>query len=306
MVPRSRFQIWLSFQLLLVASICLPSAWQKSLPGAWQKRPFLGREVCPASKTCINGVDLLADHVDEENNVQRVSPSKWTYASTLDFFFDGVPPFSAKGPIFANTSTPPTLFPWSLSTKSIDFVFSQFSGTPNVFLEIGTHWGFSAVQVAKKIQRDRIDSFVLCVDTWLGDTPAWMDPLFRLGYAKRNGMTNMFEEFRGNIYGHSVQSNVVPLRLPSLIAARVLSRVGFKADIIYVDASHDFFDVYADLIAYDNIVSPGGIMFGDDYQILSVKKAVDRFVKERGLSLFVFDGNIYKKTVQKHWMVRAK
>jgi NAD(P)-dependent dehydrogenase (short-subunit alcohol dehydrogenase family) len=36
-------------------------------------------------------------------------------------------------------------------------------------------------------------------------------------------------------------------------------------DLIYVDGSHDYDDVAADLAAYRPLVRPGGVMFGDDY-----------------------------------------
>jgi len=50
----------------------------------------------------------------------------------------------------------------------------------------------------------------------------------------------------------------------SLIAARWFAAAGFQADLVYLDASHDADDVYADIKAWWSNLRPGGVLFGDD------------------------------------------
>jgi predicted O-methyltransferase YrrM len=72
-----------------------------------------------------------------------------------------------------------------------------------------------------------------------------------------------------------------------LIAARWFARHQIQADLIYIDASHDEDDVYADLTHYWKLLRPGGIMLGDDWSDhwYGVICAVNRFAKEQQLPL---------------------
>lgn len=76
---------------------------------------------------------------------------------------------------------------------------------------------------------------------------AWVDENFVRNLAKHNGAGNFFNEYLRNMYQHNVQHCVLPLRLTSQIAACVLYNKGIRADMIYVDASHDYMDVLTDM-----------------------------------------------------------
>ena len=81
-----------------------------------------------------------------------------------------------------------------------------------------------------------------------------------------------------------------PCPVPSQQAARRFARGGVSADLIYLDASHDKKEVYADLRAYYLLLRDGGIIFGDDYKGWpGVKSAVDAFCWENYLTYDVED-----------------
>ena len=65
-----------------------------------------------------------------------------------------------------------------------------------------------------------------------------------------------------------------------MIGARWFAKENIKADLIYIDASHDYEDVRVDLEAYWPLLNEGGVIFGDDYnehQWPGVVEAVNEF-----------------------------
>lgn len=151
---------------------------------------------------------------------------------------------------------------------------------PGLAIEVGSWKGRSASRIASLI---RWNSRLVCVDTWLGATemvgaPAGSkrDLMPRLGYPQ------IYYQFMANMSFMSVDDRVIPFPQSSTNAARYMLKSGVKADLIYIDASHEFEDVYADLQGYARLLKPGGVMFGDDYceHWRGVMQAVDQFVKE--------------------------
>jgi hypothetical protein len=53
--------------------------------------------------------------------------------------------------------------------------------------------------------------------------------------------------------------------------------------MIYIDGSHSFVDVFADIMAYWDLLEAGGILFGDDWPWESVSSAVKAAAAELGL-----------------------
>jgi len=58
---------------------------------------------------------------------------------------------------------------------------------------------------------------------------------------------------------------IVPLPLTSESAVKVLEQKKIMADLIFIDAAHEFEPAYRDIKDYWNILNPDGILFGDDY-----------------------------------------
>lgn len=75
-----------------------------------------------------------------------------------------------------------------------------------------------------------------------------------------------------------------------------LAKTDVEFDWVYIDGDHSEDPVYRDLTLSWERVVPGGHVCGDDYYwkdadgTLAVKKAVDRFVSEKGCRIRLFDG----------------
>jgi hypothetical protein len=160
---------------------------------------------------------------------------------------------------------------------------------PRLIMEVGTWKGGSALEMAGHFERLALpDASILCIDTWLGALEMWGDQEDSDRYGSLNlkhGYPQLYYQFLANVCHQGMQSRIIPFPLPSVTAAQWLSLRGVRADLIYVDGSHEEEDVYADLADYWDLLTPGGLIFGDDYCWTGVKMAVNRFTSENRLHL---------------------
>jgi len=163
---------------------------------------------------------------------------------------------------------------------------------PKLIIEVGTWKGCSAIHMAKYIKNNKIDCQILCVDTWLGGLEHWLQkniktrPWYQYLNLK-NGYPSLYYQFIYNVIKSELQDIIVPFPNTSLIAARFLKRNDIKADLIYIDGSHDELDVYLDLVNYFDLLTDDGIIFGDDYAYQSVQSALEKFCLEKEVSVVV-------------------
>lgn len=219
-----------------------------------------------------------------------------TLAQTLQQLISRGNPFAD----FPHQDYPVDMQGWGSS----DPLFSQLieAVAPRLVLEVGTWKGASALHMAELIKKQRASVepaqqgfAIVCIDTWLGGVEH-ADPSISLGFSvpRKYGRIELYHQFLANVIHQKHQDCIVPFPSTSLIAARFFRKVGIKADLIYIDASHDEEDVYADVSSYWNILRPGGVMFGDDWDAgpvgYGVICAVNRFVKEHELA-FQVQGN---------------
>lgn len=150
---------------------------------------------------------------------------------------------------------------------------------PQLIIEVGSWMGLSAAHMAQSCQKQEQtkETAVICVDTWLGSKEHWRDPELVKHLELVNGYPTFHKRFMTNMVNAGVKENVVPVPMPSQIAASYLKDFLIKADLIYIDGSHDEKDVYDDLYAYWDLVAPGGLVFGDDWSWDSVANAVKAF-----------------------------
>lgn len=94
-----------------------------------------------------------------------------------------------------------------------------------------------------------------------------------------------------------VEQYVVPFPVTSRLASELFAEKNLQADIIHIDAAHEYEDVQDDIKFWWPLVRPCGILLGDDYEPElwpGVVKATDEFVKLNGLQL---------RTVGVKWIV---
>jgi hypothetical protein len=155
--------------------------------------------------------------------------------------------------------------------------------TNSHFVEIGSWLGksssFMAVEIANSNKNIKFD----CVDTWLGSTEhtSANSNCFHSATTKIDGLYNLFLTNT-----NSVKHIIKPIRLSSLDAVNTYQNNSL--DFVFIDASHDYENVKADILAWYPKVKPGGILAGHDYNTgwKGVINAVNEFVTQHNYQMF--------------------
>lgn len=158
---------------------------------------------------------------------------------------------------------------------------------PKTIIEVGSWKGASAINMAQICKKNNLQTQIFCVDTWLGALEFWTnlaDTEERNLYIK-NGYPQVYYQFLSNVIHTDTQDLITPLPLPSNIAHKVLNFHNIKADLIYIDASHEYEDVLVDIRNYRQLLNASGIIFGDDFT--NSWPGVERAVRES------FNNNFY-------------
>jgi predicted O-methyltransferase YrrM len=198
-----------------------------------------------------------------------------------------------------------TLEPGSMPADGLYEYWIQQS-RPSLIIEVGSFLGYSAIKMAKEIQRLGLDTKIVCVDTWLGSPEHYTmhkgdmkDD--RLGY--KHGYPTMYYKFISNVILNNVQDIIQPFPFPSSVAFKTLEKIldnhDIKADFIFIDGSHEEHDVALDLYYYYQLLKQGGQLWGDDWGWQGVQVAALAFVAQNNIQdrLQVLDNNV-------HWYIQ--
>lgn len=161
---------------------------------------------------------------------------------------------------------------------------------PETIVEVGSWKGLSASVMAKKIQEMNLDCELVCVDTWLGATEFWENHNDKNRYESlnlQNGYPSVYYQFLTNMKELGLSEIVTPFPQTSTNAARFFKRKNLSAQLIWIDASHEFEDVLQDISSWWEVLDVGGIMFGDDYceYWSGVIDAVNMFAENHDLEI---------------------
>lgn len=185
----------------------------------------------------------------------------------LNLVLYGSSPFDG----FDASCIPLDLQGWFTNAEAFDRIIARLK--PNLIIEVGTWKGKSAIHALKRAM-EFCDCSIVCVDTWLGSLEHWTKHSAAELLRRENGLPMVYRQFLANIVHCGLQNRVVPIPLPSRIAAQVIADVNAKADLVYIDGSHDEQSVSEDISSYWPLLRDGGYMIGDDYNMPSVRAAV--------------------------------
>lgn len=142
--------------------------------------------------------------------------------------------------------------------------------SPAKFVEVGVWKGRSVAYMAVEIANSgkKIDFYA--VDTWDGTAPE-TDPsnINHLPELQQNSEW-LYELFLQNI--EPAKEYITPLRMFSLEAVNQFEDESL--DFVFIDASHDYENVKADVLAWLPKIKKTGVLAGHDYEG-EVKQAVD-------------------------------
>ena len=168
------------------------------------------------------------------------------------------------------------------------------AGNGDLLVEVGTYLGKSAAYMADRIKDSGKRLSFLCVDTWdpVAYAQWWRytdDPPSPWPVGELIGMP-LYEAFKKCM--RDTGSLVAPIRESSTLVACEVT--GSYFPFVFLDASHLYHHIKADIAAWLPKVRKGGILAGHDYAVPrwpGVKQAVDEAfgnrVEHRGNSWVV-------------------
>jgi predicted O-methyltransferase YrrM len=158
---------------------------------------------------------------------------------------------------------------------------------PELVIEVGSWKGTSAIHMARCAKKLDLAPAIICVDTWLGSAEHLLRQEMRESLRTQFGYPRLYEQFLANVVKQGQQDLIVPLPQTSENAAQIFRKLGVSADLIYIDAAHEYGPVNRDLKAYWKLLTPGGILLGDDFPRPGVTRAVEKFTRDRGLQFAI-------------------
>jgi glycosyltransferase involved in cell wall biosynthesis/predicted O-methyltransferase YrrM len=139
----------------------------------------------------------------------------------------------------------------------------------HVVVELGSWLGLSTRFLAEQLPPN---GKVYAVDTWLGS-----EEINRQAAMARR-LPDLYQRFLSNVIHAGLTDRIVPVRMTTVEAAAALDVL---PDLVFVDASHQEADVYADIMAWYPRLMPGGVLCGDDWNSYqSVRSGVERAAGE--------------------------
>lgn len=162
---------------------------------------------------------------------------------------------------------------------------------PTRIIEVGSWKGQSSINMGKILRSLDLKCEIRCVDTWLGALEFWSAGDGSRNLRLKNGYPQIYYQFLSNVVHNKMEDIILPFPTTSDIAHRHFKKNGIVSELIYIDASHEEGDVYRDIKNYYELLTPGGIIFGDDYTKAwpGVQLDVKKFSEEIGIGFTIED-----------------
>lgn len=205
----------------------------------------------------------------------------------------------------------PPEFPWAVPVPVLERILEPFLGEGRGHgqghvsaVEVGAHTGTTSCRLARLLADHSPESYLVCVDTWSHDASEFIQRRGNLPALLGAGNSStLFTDFLMNVIARGVQGSVLPLRLPAVDAARVLFFRGARFNVAFVDGGRSYYDTALDLALYWELLEPGGIAFGSNYQIEGVARAVDEFSRARRAPVRTETLRVRDGVAQTLWMM---
>ncbi|GJM99271.1 hypothetical protein PR202_ga16358 [Eleusine coracana subsp. coracana] len=231
-------------------------------------------------------------------------PSDAVLPTLLAKLFDGSSPYTNFPPSHAATLLHPAASrPRGWGSTGAVFAELMASVRPRTVVELGAFLGASALHMAAVARNLSLSPppTILCVDDFRG-WPGFRGDRFRRDVpAQRHGDAMLLPQFMANVVAAGEEGRVLPVPFSTASALRAMCEWGVRADLVEVDAGHDFHSAWADINLAWAVLRPGGVMFGHDYFTAAddrgVRRAVTLFARVKGLAV---------RPNGQHWVLSPK
>ena len=162
-------------------------------------------------------------------------------------------------------------------------------------IEVGSWEGRSAIVWGNCLSQQSSTWLIVCIDTWLGSTEMWFRDAGDWSRAKlhlTDGFPSVYSTFASTVRRAGYEQQTVALPIDSSQGIGILNELGITADIVYVDAAHDFENALRDMRAARLLLDPDNsraLILCDDFMPLwaGVREAVFVSAQETGARVMV-------------------
>jgi len=151
---------------------------------------------------------------------------------------------------------------WSNNFLPLYKAMAELGQDGQHYVEVGAWKGQSAAFMATELYNCNKKIKFDVIDTWEGSVEHQTDPEIL--------NKTLYQTFIDNM--KPVEGLYTPIRLPSLEAVKLYK--DSSLDFVFLDASHEYEDVKADILAWIPKIKSGGILAGDDYHQTSWPQVV--------------------------------
>lgn len=220
-------------------------------------------------------------------------------AFLIDKLFDGASPYADFPPSWARAHLQESnARGWGSRNRVFERLVSEVR--PRVVIELGAFLGASAIHMANLTARLGLrGTTILAVDDFRG-WPGFRAANPRLRLRQLHADVLLLHQFMQNVAAEGFQDVILPVPFATSSALTALCRWGVKADLIEVDAGHDFHSAWIDINQAYRVLRPGGVMFGHDYF-----NKMDGQGVHRAVDLFARTHNFTVEPDQQHWILRG-
>lgn len=149
-----------------------------------------------------------------------------------------------------------------MSTPELEYL-AELAEKSQCILELGSWRGRSTSCLAANTS-----GIVVATDTWQGS----VEHHAQLQGKPTSGLWFAFQQ------NTSRYENIWALHANSLAASKLIARSPMRFNMIFIDASHDYESVKADILAWQPLLATGGVLCGHDAGRWGVKAAVRQLV----------------------------
>ncbi|CAN8295932.1 unnamed protein product [Cochlearia groenlandica] len=222
-------------------------------------------------------------------------PPELIRQKVIDWIFNGTSPYTDFPPPHAGKFLrQKRIKGWGSSGAVFENLIRRVK--PRTIVEIGSFLGASAIHMANLTRRLGLEETqILCVDDFRG-WPGFRDRFKDVALV--NGDVLLLYQFMQNVVSSDFTGSILPVPFSTGSGLEKLCEWGVTADLVEIDAGHDFNSAWADITRAVRILRPGGILFGHDYFTAADNRGV-----RRAVNLFAEINQLKVKTDGQHWVI---
>ncbi|KAK6918202.1 hypothetical protein RJ641_016624 [Dillenia turbinata] len=221
-------------------------------------------------------------------------PSNLVRQTILDKVYNGTSPYANFPPAHvSNLLRPKRIKGWGSTGAVFGNLISR--SKPKTIIEVGTFLGASAIHMAQKAQAHGLKAQILCLDDFRG-WPGFQDRFKDIKMI--NGDVLLLYQFMQNVVYMNQTESILAVPFSTGSGLEKLCEWGIMADLIEIDAGHDFNSAWADINRAYKILRPGGVLFGHDYFTAADNRGV-----RRAVNLFAHINGLKVKVDGQHWVI---